>query len=56
MNDWTPQGTVAKERNLYPQFIAFIQEAVKDLQAKGHEVDLDGIFYHAGENDMAFGP
>ena len=56
LNDWTPQGTGAKERNLYPQFIAFIQEAVKDLQAKGHEVDLAGIFYHVGENDMAFGP
>ena len=24
MNDWTPQGTAAKDRNLYPQFIAFI--------------------------------
>jgi len=56
INDWTPQGTVAKDRNLYPQFIAFIQEAVKDLEAKGHKVDLAGIFYHVGENDMAFGP
>lgn len=56
MNDWTPQGTEAKDRNLYPQFIAFIQESIKELQAKGHQVELAGIFYHAGENDMSFGP
>ncbi len=56
MNDWTPQGTNAKDRNLYPQFIAFIQESIKELQAKGHPVELAGIVYHAGENDMAFGP
>ena len=55
MNDWTPQGTSAKDRNLYPQFIAFIQESIKELQAKGHQVELAGIFYHVGENDMAFG-
>jgi hypothetical protein len=56
MNDWTPQGTDAKDRNLYPQFIAFIQQSIKELQAKGHPVELAGIFYHVGENDMAFGP
>jgi len=56
MNDWTPAGTNAKDRNLYPRFIAFIQEAIKELQAKGHPVELAGIFYHVGENDMAFGP
>ncbi len=56
INDWTPQGTVAKDRNLYPQFIAFVQESIKELQAKGHSVELAGIFYHVGENDMSFGP
>ncbi len=56
MNDWTPAGTSAKDRNLYPQFIAFIQESIKELQAKGHQVELAGIFYHVGENDMSFGP
>ena len=56
INDWTPHGTEAKDWNLYPQFIAFIQESIKELQAKGHEVELAGIFYHVGENDMAFGP
>ena len=55
MNDWTPQGTDAKDRNLYPQFIAFIQASIKELEAKGHPVELAGIFYHVGENDMAFG-
>jgi hypothetical protein len=56
MNDWTPQGTEAKDRNLYRQFIAFIQESIKELQAQGHQVELAGIFYHVGENDMSFGP
>lgn len=56
MNDWTPQGTDAKDRNLYPQFIAFIRESIQELRDKGQEVVLAGIFYHAGENDMAFGP
>jgi len=56
MNDWTPQGTEAKDRNLYPQFIAFIQESINDLRAKGHRVELAGIVYHVGENDMCYGP
>ena len=51
MNDWTPAGTEAKDRNLYPQFIAFIRDSIKELQAKGHPVELAGIFYHVGEND-----
>ncbi len=55
MNDWTPEGTSAKDRNLYPQFIAFIRDSIKELQAKGHPVELAGIFYHVGENDMAMG-
>jgi len=56
MNDWTPQGTDAKDRNLYPQFIAFIRESIQELRDKGQDAVLAGIFYHAGENDMAFGP
>jgi hypothetical protein len=54
--DWTPEGSMAKSRNLYPQFIAFVKEAVGDLEAKGHEVELAGAFYHIGENDMSFSP
>lgn len=56
MNDWTPLGTAAIDRNLYTRFIAFVQESIKELRAKGHEVELAGIFYHVGENDMAFAP
>ena len=55
MNDWTPQGTSAKERNLYTAFIAFIKASIQELQAKGHQVELAGILYHVGENDMSFG-
>ena len=56
INDWTPAGTMAKERNIYQPFVAFIKESIKELQDKGHEVELAGIFYHIGENDMSFGP
>lgn len=56
INDWTPQGTEAKDLNLYQKFIDFIKGSIKDLQAKGHRVELAGIFYHLGENDMSFAP
>lgn len=54
--DWTPEGSEAKSRNLYPAFLAFIRQSVDELKAKGHEVELAGIFYHLGENDMSWGP
>jgi hypothetical protein len=54
--DWTPEGSEAVSRNLYPAFIAFVRETVADLEAKGHPVELEGIFYHVGENDMSWGP
>jgi len=53
--DWTPEGSNAKSRNLYPTFIAFIKEQIASLEEKGHKVELEGIFYHLGENDMSFG-
>ena len=55
MNDWTPEGTTARDMHVYPAFIAFVRSAMKELKDKGHTVELTGIFYHAGENDMAFG-
>ncbi len=54
--DWTPEGSEAKSRNLYPAFIAFIRKSIQELEAKGHQVELAGIFYHLGENDMSWGP
>ena len=54
--DWTPEGSMAKSRHIYPEFIDFLKEAVQELEAKGHEVELTGIFYHLGENDMSFHP
>lgn len=54
--DWTPEGSEAVSRNLYPAFIAFIREAIADLEARGHKVSLAGICYHVGENDMSWGP
>jgi len=54
--DWTPEGSMAKSRHIYPKFIDFIKESIQELEAKGHEVELTGIFYHLGENDMSFHP
>jgi hypothetical protein len=56
VNDWTPAGTSATDQNQYKPFINFIKQSIKELQAKGHQVELAGIFYHVGENDMAYGP
>lgn len=54
--DWTPEGSEAKSRNLFNQFIGFIRTAISDLESKGHTVELAGVFYHIGENDMSWGP
>lgn len=54
--DWTPEGSEAKSRNIYPRFRSFVQTAIQELEARGHRVELAGIFYHMGENDMSFGP
>ena len=54
--DWTPEGSVAKSRNIYPQFITFVQHSIKQLAQRGYDVELAGVFYHLGENDMSFGP
>jgi len=54
--DWTPEGSMAESRNLYLRFIAFARQSIQELTDKGHAVELAGIFYHVGENDMSFGP
>tara|TARA_R110002072_G_scaffold80149_8_gene184376 strand:+ start:343 stop:2007 length:1665 start_codon:yes stop_codon:yes gene_type:complete len=54
--DWTPEGSDAKERNLYPDFLAFVQASIADLEQRGHAVHLAGIVYHVGENDMSYPP
>ena len=53
MNDWTPEGSMAKTRHIYPRFIAFVKKSIAELEDKGHEVELTGVFYHVGENDMS---
>ncbi len=54
--DWTPEGSMAKSRHLYPKFVQFVKESVRELTAKEHTVEVAGIFYHVGENDMSFHP
>lgn len=56
LNDWTPEGSLAKSRHLYPNFIDFIKNAISDLEARGHRVRLAGIFYHLGENETSMFP
>ena len=56
IQDWTPTGSEAETRNLYPSFVEFIQSSVDGLEEKGHGVEVAGIFYHLGENDMAWPP
>ncbi|MGC6486337.1 MAG: sialate O-acetylesterase, partial [Planctomycetota bacterium] len=52
--DWTPAGSVAKSRNLYPRFLSFVQDAMQDLERRGHRVRLRAVVYHLGENDMSW--
>ena len=54
--DWTPEGSMARSRHIYPEFVKFIQQSIRELEAKGHKVRLTGIVYHLGENDMSFYP
>ena len=54
--DWTPEGSEAKSRNLYPTFLQFVKDSVQQLKDRGHDVELAGIFYHVGENDMSWEP
>jgi hypothetical protein len=54
--DWTEKGSVATSRNLYPKFLAFVKQSVASLKKKGHRVNLKGIYYHVGENDMSWHP
>lgn len=54
--DWTPEGSMAKTRHLYPAFIEFIRQSKQSLTEKGYDVQIAGVFYHLGENDMSFYP
>ncbi len=54
--DWTPGGSMAKSRNTYQRLITFVRESIEELEARGNKVELAGVFYHLGENDMSYGP
>ena len=56
LNDWTPAGSLAKSRHIYPSFVAFVRESRADLERRGHPVELAGIFYHLGENETSMPP
>lgn len=54
--DWTPNGSEAARRNLYPAFLAFVRASLAELAERGQRARLAGIVYHLGENDMAWAP
>ena len=54
--DWTPEGSMAKSRMLYSRFTRFVRESIEEIRARGTRVELAGILYHVGENDMSFYP
>lgn len=54
--DWTPAGSIAKSRNLYSNWINFVQQSIRELRERGNDVELAGVFYHVGENDMSWSP
>ncbi|MCP3858503.1 MAG: sialate O-acetylesterase, partial [Phycisphaeraceae bacterium] len=54
--DWTPEGSVAKERNLYPAFREFVLDSMNAVREAGARPRLAGVIYHVGENDMSFHP
>ena len=56
MNDWTPEGSMAKSRHIYPAFIEFVRKSLEELRQDGNKVELAGIFYHVGENEMSMHP
>lgn len=56
MNDWTPSGTEAKQRHIYPEFLQFIKATKQDIESRGNRCELAGIFYHVGENEMSMPP
>lgn len=54
--DWTPEGSVATARNLYPDFLAFVRESMEAVRDAGGTPRLAGVVYHCGENDMSWHP
>ncbi len=54
--DWTPEGSVAEARNLYPAFLAFVRDSMQAVRDTGARPRLAGVIYHVGENDMSFHP
>lgn len=54
--DWTPEGSVAKARNLHPDFVAFVKASMAAVREAGARPRLAGIVYHVGENDMSWHP
>ena len=54
--DWSQAGSAESQRNLYKPLRDFIIAAIKDLEKRGYVVNVDALFWHAGENDTYFGP
>jgi len=51
--DWIPEGSDVPHRNLYEDFLAGVKQAQVSLEKAGYEVELAGVVWHCGENDLA---
>ncbi|MEI7955710.1 MAG: sialate O-acetylesterase [Verrucomicrobiota bacterium] len=49
LKDWAP----GEKGKLYEQFIGFVGQALKDLQARGDTCTLRGMAWHQGEGDAS---
>lgn len=54
--DWSPAGSAESQRNLYKPLRDFIVAAIKDLEKRGYVVNVNALFWHAGENDTYYTP
>ncbi|MFO1046071.1 MAG: sialate O-acetylesterase [Planctomycetaceae bacterium] len=54
--DWSPLGTAETHRSLYPKLVSFLNDAQADLNRRGYSCQLEGLFWHTGENDTYFHP
>ena len=49
--DWNPDAPDQGQK-LYPKFLKFVRESLKDLEKRGIKYRLEGVMWHQGENDM----
>ncbi|MFT4537744.1 MAG: hypothetical protein ACI841_002804 [Planctomycetota bacterium] len=54
-SDWDPTGEDAN-RPIFEHAVAFVREALADLDERGIEYQLEGVFWHHGGNESYYSP